>query len=1118
MAQLNSPGVSVTVVDESFYTPAAPGTIPLIFVATEENRPNINGTGFAAGTQKQNAGQVFSITSQRNLIETFGNPVFKTDANNNAIHAGEQNEYGLQAAYSYLGVSNRAFVVRADLDLGQLDAKHDVPDGDPLAGDWWLDVNSSRFGVFEWNAAPAMSGGQKFVVKYPTVITDPNRLDSGNNYAPKPSVGAIGSYAISAHSTEKTLWYKKPKTATAAGTWVLVGTNAWKLSRPVAQGSSVVLGSKSLSGKTFTVNGTDITNATDVADLVVKINNLGLFGSLSAAMINDRFEIYSYDDCTVLSGDWPEVAIPNGEYNCLEFQISKHTKVPEWKVNQTARPTGSIWVKSTQPNLGADWIVKYYNADTNAWITVPAKLFKNHAEATHALNPVGGGINLIKNTVYVKYNANEVDPMVANFRVYARRAVGQTVVTSAPLVSTGIMKFKLQESVVGSSAMLPEESNLDVITVDLTGLTSELAKAEAIVNAVNNASSTTGRPYKNIVAEVLSNNRVSIKHVLGGEIVVTEATSVEPNKLVFNSVFPISPTNNLSVADVAGKYVASLWSYVRDDMPSQGFIPASFSPPATLAANGKLWYNSNIDEVDILVNTGTKWVGYQYPGDIVDGTQTSLNSSPYYNPDPNLATDPNGPLVMALAPQEQSDGTALVEGDIWVSTEDLERFPLIYRYTSGSWVLLDNTDQTTENGVLFSDARWTAIGPHALDRASSIRELLSSGYVDFDAPDPVLYPKGMILWNLRRSGFNVKQFVHNYVDINGYNPRMEGPTDDGEFQVNYYPHRWISIAANQENGAGTFGRKSQRRVVIQALQSLINSNQQIRDEEGLAFNLMACPGYPETTDELVALNYDRGLTSFIVGDTPARLRPDSTSLMNWGRNTAGALENSDEGMVVFDEYLGVFYPWGYSSDNLGNNIVVPPSHMILRTIALSDNVSYPWFAPAGTRRGGITNASMVGYVDSEGEFRAVNLNSGQRATLEEIKVNPITFIAESGLINYGQYTRARNASAMDRINVVRLIVYLRRQLTRLARPYQFQPNDKITRDEFKGAIEGIMLGLVGQRALYDFIVVCDHSNNTRDRIDRSEMWADVAIEPVKAAEYIYIPLRLKKTGEISSMK
>jgi phage tail sheath protein FI len=240
-------------------------------------------------------------------------------------------------------------------------------------------------------------------------------------------------------------------------------------------------------------------------------------------------------------------------------------------------------------------------------------------------------------------------------------------------------------------------------------------------------------------------------------------------------------------------------------------------------------------------------------------------------------------------------------------------------------------------------------------------------------------------------------------------------------------------------------------------------------------------------------------------------------LSNWGNNVRGALEDNDKGAVSFDEYLGCFYPWGYTSDNIGNNVVVPPSHMMLRTIALSDQVSYPWFAPAGTRRGGITNATAVGYITSEGEFQSVALNTGQRDTLAGVKVNPLTFITGTGLVNYGQYTRAKNASALDRINVARLVIYLRRQFAQLAKPYVFEPNDKITRDEIKGAAESLLLELVGQRALYDYIVVCDTSNNTPSRIDRSELYLDVAIEPVKAVEFIYIPLRLKNTGEIKAL-
>jgi hypothetical protein len=371
----------------------------------------------------------------------------------------------------------------------------------------------------------------------------------------------------------------------------------------------------------------------------------------------------------------------------------------------------------------------------------------------------------------------------------------------------------------------------------------------------------------------------------------------------------------------------------------------------------------------------------------------------------------------------------------------------------------------------------------------------------------------MLLWNLRRSGFNVKRFVRNYVNTSRDNIRF----NNGEAMADYYPHRWVTESGNQEDGSGSFGRKAQRKVVQQALQAMLNSNDAIRDDESRIFNLMACPGYPELIGEMISLNFDRGLSAFIVGDSPARLTPDATSLNEWGQNVRRAVEDNDDGLVSRDEYLGVFYPWGFTSDNAGNNVVVPPSHMMLRTIALSDQVSYPWFAPAGTRRGGITNATATGYITAEGEFESIALNEGQRDTLYSVSVNPITFISGAGLVNYGQKTRARGSSALDRINVARLVIYLRSQLNQLAKPYIFEPNDKITRDQIKQAAESLCLELVGSRALYDFLVVCDESNNTPSRIDRNELYLDIAIEPVKAVEFIYIPLRLKNTGEIAGL-
>ena len=132
------------------------------------------------------------------------------------------------------------------------------------------------------------------------------------------------------------------------------------------------------------------------------------------------------------------------------------------------------------------------------------------------------------------------------------------------------------------------------------------------------------------------------------------------------------------------------------------------------------------------------------------------------------------------------------------------------------------------------------------------------------------------------------------------------------------------------------------------------------------------------------------------------------------------------------------------------------------------------------------------------------------------RINPIAFFNGSGILNYGNKTRAASTSALDRINVARLTSFLRRQIQDIATGFVFEPNDKLTRDELKQQIEQTLNDLVAKRGVFDYLVVCDETNNTADRIDRNELYVDIAIEPTKAAEFIFIPIRLKNTGEIAS--
>ena len=1089
---LISPGVQVSVIDESFYTPAEPGTTPMLFVASKQDKQNAAGTGTARGTTKANAGVPFLITSQRDLSDTFGDPYFQTDASNNPVNGGELNEYGLQAAYSYLGVSNRAFVVRADVDLDELSPSASAPAANPANGTYWFDTALTKYGIFEWNGnAVTVTGGQSFTNKTPLVITNKvNLVGETNTGVPKGAVGAVGDYAVVTTTTTNKVYYKN-----SSGAWVKVGTANWVKSWPTVTGTAT--GTHTL-GQTIVINGTTLAaTGTTITQYAADITGAGITG-VSASVVDGKLNIFgdgtnttdgSTDDDGAIaisagaSGTLlADLGLTAGTYYSPAYEIAPHTAVPGFKTADTkTRPTGSVWFKITDANLGVQMKVKAFNSTTKLWEDKPAPVYKTHQAAIFNLDKTTGGLGLALGQLYVQAHTTEAENEEFDFTIFARNSSTATSITSSAVatqLSSQSYGFQMSESIVGQAAMATGKA----LSVTATGAASD---ADLIADAINAAG------FVNIVASVDASNRVIIQHNDGGEIHIKDTNGAL-------GLIGFAAFNYTTKAGTANLYAAPTGDSTYDFHASNWKIltqTASANAPTALTTDGALWYNSIVDEVDIMVHNGTTWKGYQ-----------NVYSS----------ADPLGPIVSATEPTTQQDGSsALVTGDIWVSTADLENYPQVHKYNSdlAKWLALDEGDQTSEDGILFADARYgTSGGTATLAPSGTIPELLVSDHLDTDAPDPALYPKGMLLWNLRRSGFNVKKFVRNHIDVTQKNIRMGDVS-----MAAYYPHRWITESANQVDGSGSFGRKAQRKVIIQALQAMVNSNQDIRDDESRLFNVMAAPSYPELIGEMISLNNDRGLTAFIVGDSPVRLKSDGTTLNNWGSNTALAVEDNDNGAVSRDEYLGMFYPSLFTSDNAGNNVVVPPSHGILRTLALSDQVSFPWFAPAGTRRGGITNASAAGFVDAEGEFKSIALNEGQRDTLYANNINPITFLTGAGLVNFGQKTRAKNASALDRINVARLVIYLRSQLKKLAKPYIFEPNDKITRDEIKAQADSLMLELVSQRALYDFLVVCDESNNTPSRIDRNELYLDIAIEPVKAVEFIYIPLRLKNTGEISGL-
>lgn len=1186
---LDSPGVEVSIIDQSQYLPAAQNSVPLVVLATAQNKANAAGDGVAQATTAANAGKLYLVTSQRDLINLYGTPFFYTTSNGTPIQGYELNEYGLLAAYSLLGVTNRAYVLRADIDLASLVGQTSRPVGAPENNTYWLNTSTSTWGIYEFNQTTG-----KFTNKLPYVIYDSTELTGD---LPNQSIGNIGDYCVIAIDNQgqdpvtgrKTYFYKNN-----GNVWVPVGSQDWKESWPTIQSSVSNPSLNAGDTLTFTWNGQFNFSVTvpaspndNINGLVSQINSLG-FGYFSAANVSGKLTIYLYTSelnefigivggtGTILS----DLGLATGSYYQPAVNWGTSAQMPLWSSSQVSpRPTGSVWIKVGSAGTGLDTQISSYSTALASWRAKNVSYYTSDWSACAAEDATGGQ-TIPQNTVYCQYNYNYLyfmgtdlttDPTPSLYWYY-RATTGATIVTGTatnPTASVGGPLY-VKVSIPGQDALTPtqevtiapgadandfvlawQSTNIPYTAAEVsTDGAVVLTHTEGGVIVLNDHSYTTGLS-NNILAEfgfiagttqgvkvgpsvVFSFTNVpstsspgtgatfSVNKSYGhyevnltsfgnagsgysvGDIITIDGTDVggaSGTNDITLQVVSVDAGALTSVVVVSGVADPEYWTELSNWYPLE-FI-ANPSAPTVAPTNNTNWFYSTTDQVDIMVNYNGSWYGYR---------NLTYDSSGFPTVGAN-ATDPNGPICQANEPTTQSDGSPLVYGDLWVDTNDLENYPMIYRWENfnsvDQWVLIDTTDQVSSTGIVFADARWAPNGttnPYS-DPIPTVRSLTTSNYLDIDAPSPSLYPSGMLLWNTRRSGYNVKQFKANYFNsVNFPDTVLPQETD-----------AWVTVSGNQSNGAMFAGRKAQRSMVVQALRSVIDTNTAIRDEDNF-FNLIATPNYPELQPNMIVLNGDRGETGYIVGDTPMRLPEQATAIQNWATNAAGASSTGESGLVTRNTYMGLFYPSGLATDLSGNEVAVPSSHLMLRTLLRNDQIAYPWFAPAGTRRGVIDNALSIGYLDSTtGEFVSTKTRIGIRDTLYINFINPMVFFTGQGLLNYGNKTSFNSQSALDRINVARLVAYIRRQLTLAARPFVFEPNDAITRAQIQGVVQTLMVDLVAKRGIYDYLVVCDESNNTPARIDRNELWIDVAIEPVKAAEFIYIPVRILNTGELAAL-
>jgi phage tail sheath protein FI len=265
------------------------------------------------------------------------------------------------------------------------------------------------------------------------------------------------------------------------------------------------------------------------------------------------------------------------------------------------------------------------------------------------------------------------------------------------------------------------------------------------------------------------------------------------------------------------------------------------------------------------------------------------------------------------------------------------------------------------------------------------------------------------------------------------------------------------------------------------------------NQDDYRFNVISVPG----------LTMDINASQVTTLVNTIQSRGDAIAVIDTVPYNATVNTTVTEANLINSSYAATYWPWVQTIDpGTGQLVYVPASTLIPAVYAFNDNVSEPWFAPAGINRGGLDTV-----VRAERK-----LTQSQRNTLYTGNVNPIATFPGTGVVVYGQKTLQKKASALDRVNVRRLLIALKSYISQVANNLVFEQNTIATRNQFLSQVNPYLESVQQRQGLYAFRVIMDDSNNTPDVIDRNQMIGQIYLQPTKTAEFIYLDFNILPTG------
>ena len=288
----------------------------------------------------------------------------------------------------------------------------------------------------------------------------------------------------------------------------------------------------------------------------------------------------------------------------------------------------------------------------------------------------------------------------------------------------------------------------------------------------------------------------------------------------------------------------------------------------------------------------------------------------------------------------------------------------------------------------------------------------------------------------------------------------------------------------------------------------------VADPEFVDMNLLASPGLTNTglTTHMVDVCEARADALALI-DLPDVYKPNAegytSSLAARQIKNPTQAANDLRDRQIDSSYGATFYPWVQTVDEpTGQALWIPPSIAMMGVLASSERSSQIWFAPAGFNRGGLSDGAAG--IPVTGVSR--RLTSKERDVLYEARINPIASFPSTGIVVFGQKTLQERPSALDRINVRRLVIYLKKQISILSTQILFEQNVQATWNRFKGLIEPFLANVKTQFGITDYRLILDESTTTPDLVDQNVVYAKIMIKPARAIEYIAIDFIVASTG------